>query len=489
MANIFKMLNPFSGASGPELVGIDVGDVSLKLAHVKGSHHKPEVVNLLNRDISGLSKEEIPKIIRTYLNDLKIKNLRILNIVPTHLIITKNIEIPSVKPQEINEIIDLQAGRHTPYSREEIIIDHINIGTHKQNYTKILLVIAARSIIKRQFEILGGARMRLEKVALAPESLARCLPKILRLETKDAPISLIHIDERFSDFVVVFRDNPIFVRSIPIGALHFTEDRERNKSKFIEEILHSLEAYQSEDIEKNPNRVVLTGAIEGIKDLEPALSESLHLPINMVTYLQNLVVSEQAKRAVSEAKYSSFLNVIAPLVACSDLKVNLIPEEVKQRKALEEKGRELIKSGVYILTIFVLVFSLLVSKIHFRSLYLDRLNVEYEKLDKDAGELEYTFSRISVIKKYLASRGYSLGVLTELYKVMPVDMKLSEIKFDSGSKLSVKGTGMSMSTVFSFVDKMEKSEYFKEVKTRYTTKRKDGLMDVADFEIIALFER
>ena len=46
-----------------------------------------------------------------------------------------------------------------------------------------------------------------------------------------------------------------------------------------------------------------------------------------------------------------------------------------------------------------------------------------------------------------------------------------------------------MSIVFAFVDSLEKSSYFKDVKTRYTTKRKDGTRDVTDFEINCLLEK
>jgi len=46
-----------------------------------------------------------------------------------------------------------------------------------------------------------------------------------------------------------------------------------------------------------------------------------------------------------------------------------------------------------------------------------------------------------------------------------------------------------MSAIFSFVDEMGKSKYFKDVKTKYTTRRKEGEEDVVDFEIAALWER
>ena len=44
--------------------------------------------------------------------------------------------------------IDLQAGRHTPFSREEILMDYLNIGTYRKNYTEVLLVIVNSNAVR-----------------------------------------------------------------------------------------------------------------------------------------------------------------------------------------------------------------------------------------------------------------------------------------------------------------------------------------------------
>ena len=472
-----------------DLVGIDLSSNNLKIAHVSSSLNKKELVSISSRNISGLSDDDISKIIGVSFNELGVKKSSIVNIIPSHLVITKNIEIPSTDPQEIKEIINLQAGRHTPYSREEIIVDYIEIGTYKNSYTKILLVIVGRNIVKRQFEILRKAGLKVEKFLLGPEGLAWSAKNILRLKTEDSPVSVIHVDEAFTDFLIIFKNKPVFIRNIPIGTQHLTAERELYQMKFVEELKRSLEAYQSEDIEKNPNMIVLTGAVEEASSLAGVLNDNLHLPTRCIPYFRNLLISEGGLKAVSSEKRLSFLNIIASLFACDEMKVDLIPEEIKLRKALEERGRDLIKTGILILTIFILIFSLLISNIYFNNAYLKKLNTKYEPLSKEAKELENDFSKVSLIRNYLASRGYSLEILTELYNVTPEDMEISDVRFDAQGRFSIRGTAESMSSVFSFVDNMEKSKYFKEVKTKYTTKRKEGTRDVTDFEIACLLEK
>ena len=269
-------LNPISRIVNRELVGIDFNENTVKFAHAKISPNRSEIVNLKSCNIGGLPEDDIPKIISASFNELKAKNPYIINTIPSYLVITKNIEIPSVDPKEIKEIIDLQAGRHTPYSREEIIVDYINVGTYKHTYTKILLVIVARNVVKRQFAILDKAGLKLERVFFAPEGLGCSAAKILKIETEGSPVSILHIDEIFTDFSIVFKNKVVFIRSIPIGVTHLMGEKEKYQKRFIEEVRRSLEVYQSENIEKSPNLLVLTGAIEELKDLEIMLNNTLH---------------------------------------------------------------------------------------------------------------------------------------------------------------------------------------------------------------------
>jgi len=484
-----KKNTPFSKINSRELVGIDLSGNSLKIACLNAGSAKKEISSLLSRNIDGVSDEHISKIIGASLEGMKLKSPQVVITIPSHSVITKNIEIPSTDPKEIKDIISLQAERHTPYTREEIIVDYLDLGSYKRSYSKILLVIIARKVVEKQLKILDKTGFTVERVAFAPESYAGFFQKSLKIENADLPVSVVHIEQDFTDFAVIFKNKVLFVRSIPIGCRHFSEAREMSQDKFIEELKKSLELYQSEDIEKLPGLIVLAGAIEGLKDFETALHHSLQIPVKTYSYLKNLAFSSGLLSDTSITKQGSFLNVIAPLLALQETKINLIPEEVKLRKALEERARELIKTGVLVLTAFILIFSTLFSKIYFKSAYLKVLNDKYESLNKETQKLKNDFLKVSLIRDYLSKRGYSLEVLAELYNALSLQLEINEIRFDGQGKFSLKGTSESMSEVFSFVDSMGKSKYFKDVKTKHTTKRKEGSKDLTDFEITALLSK
>ena len=64
-----------------------------------------------------------------------------------------------------------------------------------------------------------------------------------------------------------------------------------------------------------------------------------------------------------------------------------------------------------------------------------------------------------------------------------------DIRLRDNGAFSVKGQASSMSVVFSYLSSLEKSSYFKGVKTKYTSKKKVGDQELVDFEISGNLER
>lgn len=479
----------FRRGAAHESLGVDFSGNNLTLALVRQALNKREVTSLYSRNIANLSNDDVAKALKEVMSALKLKPLRVITIIPPSLAITKNIEIPSTDPREIKEIISLQAGRHTPYSREEIIIDYIETGTFKNNYTKILLVIVARNIVKRQYEILEKCGLKLERVFFAPEALAWAASRMLKIETDTVASAIANIDDGSTDFIVVFRKKPVFVRSISIGLNNLLREGPVSQAGFAEELKKSLEAYHNENIGGIPNKLYLTGCADQARQIEGALSESLGLAVMFAPYFNHLNMGPEAFKAASGLKQVSFLNLVAPLLGYDELKVDLVPDEIKLRKAIEERGRDLIKTGISALSIFVLIFFILLGNIFFKNAYLKKLNARYQPLRLEAEVLEKDYSKVTMIRHYLENRGFCLEVLTELYGIAPLELELNDIRQDEQGKFSIRGTAESMSTVFSFVDNMEKSRYFRDVKTKYTTKRRDGTKEVTDFEINSMLEK
>ncbi len=471
-----------------DMICVSLSGDNLKLAYAKVSPTRKEIVDLVSYEIQGLSDEDIIKSIRSSLDSLKLYAPEVIVTIPSHATIAKNIEIPSLDPNEIREIVDLQAGRHTPYAREEIVIDYINIGAYRENYTKILLIIVTLNVIRRQIDILERVGLRVEKVYFSPEIIARLSSGALKLGHDDIVRTIVHVDANFSEFINVVNDEIIFVRSIPIGRQHLAAEKERYEMRFVDEVKKSLETYQSEDIAAMSEEIILMGAVEEKSELQELLEKMLFMSVKYLPYLEGApIASVELKKSLS-AGQDSFMDVVAPLVNPGKVDINLIPEEIKLRKRFEEKSKDLVTAGAYIMTVLALLCLVLISKIFFKASYLKNLNDTYRPVIESSERLDKNFSQIRLVKRQLKGRNAAIEVLAELYNLIPKDIQLNGVKFSLQGRFSIEGNSRTMGTVFSFIGDMEESEFFKNVESKRTTKRREGEEEIVDFEIICILE-
>lgn len=472
-----------------ELVVASLSTNSLKIGCLRSNGQKKELQSLFYKDITGVSEADVVKAMLEAVAGMKLKDPYFLAVIPSQFVITKNIEVPSTNPREIKEIISLQAGRHTPYSREEVIADHIDIGVYKKNYTKILMVIVTSKVIKKQLELFGKAGIKAQKIFFVPEVTAWAAGRVLKLDTAALPVAFLHVDRDACDFSVVYKSKVVFIRSIPLGAAVLEKEPEKYHPKLCEEVKKSFEAYQAEDIEKPPRTLYLIGSVDKLGGICDSLQELLKVAIKTTPYMKNIALSREVIEYLSEDKGVSFFDITASLSAIDEARVNLIPDEVKLKISLQKRAQDLLVMGVLFLAILLLGFFMLLSNIYFKSSHARILGDKLAVLDEQTAELEADFMKITLMREYFSGQGYVLDVVAELIDQVSKDIELNEIRYDGKGTLSVKGIADSMSAVFGFVDNLSKASYFKEVKTKYTTKRKEAGQDVVDFEITSVLHK
>ena len=470
---------------GKDIMAVYLGADTLKIAHAtRVVPGRVKIANLVSRDIRGLSDEAIAGLVEACVGEMEVRNPMVINVIPPNLSITRNMEVPSLDEDEVRDIVNLQASRHTPYAREDIVVDYIDMGVYKGAYTRVLVVVVSHDNVRRQLDMLESVGLSADKVLFGAEVIGRIFSRIAQSGPPGSPSGIIHVDETSTDFLITTNDKPIFIRNIPIGAGHLADDQEGYLARFTEEIRESLHVYQSEEIEKNPDSFMFAGAVEGMKDLKPVLDDALKIPAEMITYSRHLSLSEQAEETVLADRRISFLSIIASLHVHQETEVDLVPEEVKSRMQFEEKTKHVIKTGILAVIILFLVTAILSNKIVSKELYLDRLTSEYQADIDKAKKLEKDDARVGRVMRFLSERHYALDVLKELYRLVPDAVKLTEIRFDTEApkgraQFFVKGTARSLRALRPLTENMEKSEFFEKVERPRAPSTKEGV----DFEI------
>ena len=467
-----------------ENVIVSLDESSIKIVHFRGSGAEKRLLHVTKGDLRDVPEEELPQVIRASLNDIRLKKTAALCTLPSSQVITKNIEIPSLDAEEIRSIIDLQAGRHTPFSREEILVGHIKIGVFQRNYTKILLILVNRNVVKKQLEILDQSGIKVDKVLFAPEGMAHFYSQALNVKDDDIPFGIIDVASQQTTFLIEFNKTVAMSRNIPVGLSHLLKEGEAARQRLLAELSQSVEAYQNEDINRLPETYILPSDDATLKEFQPQMQEHLKANIKLMPYLDMIQAGQpEMVKLVSEYNDDSFFSIISSAWSLEEIAVDMTPEEIKTQRAIEDKGRQIIKTGIYAVLIFILFAFVFVSKEHFNNMYLERLRADYQEKRKKVVALDRKAQKTRIVKGYLKSRMVGLEVVTTLYKLIPDEIYLQSINLDENGSVEITGVSETMSRVFNFVTALEDSDLFKSVKTRSTSAKKERGKDVAAFDI------
>ena len=472
-----------------DLLCLELDENYLKIVHVQLKGGKREIAHVVTHPVKAMADDAILSLIRQSVAKFDLVSPRTYLTVPLSLVITRNIEIPSQDPQEIKEIINLQASRHTPYARAEIIVDLLNLGLVRERYTKVLLVIVPKETVNKQIQLLDQAGLKLEKVFFSPEAIAITAMKMAGSEVGDAPLAVLHMDHAFTTFMVVQSGRLLFVRGIHIGASQLVDERETYLDRFQDELEKSVETHTADEVGVAPKQLLLCGTLNELKEFDEILTEAFKMPMKRQNYAEFFNLSDSVRTDLQSSKMTSMLNLVAPIALYDKMKVDLTSEEKRLKIQLEKRAKDMLKTGIMILILFSLVFVNVTSKISFKKAYLKQITTHYLPVRDAAKQLEQKLAKTELVKSYLLSRGNSLEALTVLYDVTPLDIRISEIKYDEAtSKYSLKGTSSVMSSVFAFVSELDKTRILNNVKTKYVTSRNEQGRDVADFEINCMID-
>ena len=468
------------------ILSISISENLVKVAQVKSSGVVEKVARI---QAASTSPEDLTSALKTALNGFDRKAYLVI-VIPAANATSKSIEVPSTDPQEIKSIISLQASRHTPYSRDEIIISYVNMGTTESNATRVMLVIVHRNIVKERIAICEKLGLNPDKIVFAPEGFGRFYVKALNLKKDSAPTGVIDVALNGITYNVIAKGAPAFARHIPLGIKAIMEGAD-TQAKLVDEFNKSISGFVNEDVDLPPEKYLVTTDHEAVKGSLPSLGQGLGVEFQLSPFTNFIKTSPALKKKlIADYGDESFLDVIACGFTALKSDVNLMPDEVLLSKQFERQSKEVSKAGFAIVLLMLLVGGVILTKIYFKDAFLTKnLREKYATQRAEVKSLQLTQSKNRVVRKYLSDRQVSLETLKALYDVTPIEIYLGNISLDDQGNMNIDGISDSMSRVFSYVKALEDSTMFKTVKTKSTATKKDKGKDVAAFEITMKLEQ
>jgi len=459
----------------------------LRIIQVKQLKRQKMISRIKAVEIASLSDENISLKISNLLADLKVNSRYLILSVPRHLTTTRNLDLPSANHAEIKDMIELQIGKQTPYASDEVIKDYQILGSNADGYSKVLLVIVHRDIVGRYFKILEASGLKVQKVSFSSEGLLnwRSLVYKEKVPAEKAQI-LIEVDYDASDFEVVLNDKLVFGRSISLGFSQFPGQLELWQQKFVEEVNHSIYAYQNELMGKEIDRIIISRPrLVGDSLDQAVLEKEFGLAVEIIDQFKDVTFTEEGLSSYNNLVRTdlSYAGLVGLGLPASEHKIDLVPQEHLIGKAVKEKGKDLYLMGILLVFTLVAFSGVFLGRMYNKERYLGQLKQRLGEIQNKTKELNNMIRGMETIKDRVQTRGMSLNLFYEVHRLIPPEVHLVSLSFDGKEELTLRGQANEMSEVFNFVSKLEESPYFQDVKSKYATKRKVEDKEITDFEI------
>ncbi|HNX91791.1 MAG TPA: PilN domain-containing protein, partial [Candidatus Omnitrophota bacterium] len=338
-------------------------------------------------------------------------------------------------------------------------------------------------------DMIKKAGFQVSRTVLSAESMAKCFFTSHAPENANPrPVAIVNVDNVHTDFIVGHAGKSLYIRSIPVGNKNFALESEAARDKFLDELKKSIESYQSENVGSLPQSIFFTGMMDAAGDLKEKMLTFTSIVSNVVTEAWFIGLGSQDSTITREKPGAAVLSIITPPCVYGELELDLIPEDVKIRKAVKDHTRLMTKVAAFsLISIFLFCTGLLTNMI-FKNLYLEKLSTSYTSHLSEADKLKMTSTKTGTVELFLNKKGEVLRILTELFNALPPEVYLNSLGYRDDRTLSFAGTTDNMSRVFSLVTDLENNKYFSNVKVDSTRTRRVDDKEVADFGLTITVE-
>lgn len=458
------------------ITSIEISERYVKLSQVSFKDKRPKVLACAVEEIMSAEPQAAATALDKMLKATKIKPGDIVIAVPRQAVTVKIIKLPSREPREIEEMAGFQALKQIPYSKEEMVYGFNLIGIDSDGYSDVMLVICHRSAIDRPIGVLKICGLTPSKATLSSFGLLNWFNMREDLKNKAdlSPVILVECDSYSSDISIVHKGKLIYTRGVGFGASG-SEDYSRRLS---EEIGKTLAAYNKESIYGGPSGAIFTGNISVLERTADEIESRLNMPVEFIDSFKDTAynLTPDTKRLADEIAFSSVIGA-----ALGGEGPELLSKAFKARREVELAKREFMISIILILAIAFCAFLIIGNKMLRQANLLKSLEAESKRIAPVIAEIDKMKSVNDVIRSQADKKSEALKVFNEVHKVIPPQIYLAYYSYN-GATVELKGMAVS-SGMSKFVDMLESSPYFENVKLKGTVNRK-AEDDLVDFEII-----
>ncbi len=400
------------------------------------------------------------------LKSRKFSSSTVLGCMPRQAVNVRLLELPSTDSAEIADMVDLQIGRQTPYSRDEILSDYKELGRTRQGtYTRIMLAIVQRSIVRERFYEIESAGLDVERMGVSSEGVLSWFLHRTRADNHDKAMAVVDVDSFYSQVLVVHHEKVVFTKSILVGAKQLQDTREESLAQLCQEVDSALQSCRAEHRDGEIASLTVSGAGVHVEGLTEALGNAVSLPCESADCLADVKLSKGVGD-LADSRYAtaSLTGLVGMALNPRALEFNLVPDVVRMRKTLMRAASATSAMASLIVAAMVSASLYAILSCAYRAHEIKVLKEKASQTQPDVVKVERMIEVIREASERQNSRLSPVNMFPAIHNCVPKDVYFETVDVDAeGRKIALAGTASLRQDIRELIRMLNDSPLFENV--------------------------
>lgn len=216
------------------VAGLDIGSSSVKVVELDGKLTNPSLVTLGFENLPSdtivdgqiMELNAVSEVIQQACKNYQVKSPKFVTGVSGHSVIIKNIVLPKMSPEELQESIDWHAEEHIPFDLSEVNLD-FHVMSEDEETMQVLIAACKTERIESLKQSIQLAGKQPVVVDIDTFALQNCY-EINYQPTQNDVVALLNIGASTMNMNIVQGTTSVFTRDITVGGSQFTDVLQRS---------------------------------------------------------------------------------------------------------------------------------------------------------------------------------------------------------------------------------------------------------------------
>lgn len=391
-------------------------------------------------------------------------------ILPRHEAAVRILEMPSQDADELRGMVHLSAEEIVPYPLDELLTAHTILETLPGGSSRVLAVVAKKSVIESALNIIAAAGLQVEQVLFSTSALITALNG----HTPPPTAAVLHLlPDGFE--LAVLRENTLASSrglSLTIGATPSVDA----VNDLLSEFRASIGSYRREAPDAPPvSEILLSSTGVDTTELLPALQAAAGVPVRSG---DDLVAYGAIADAFGDRRHH----------------ISLLPESELKRRAAAGMRSRLIRIAAAAAVGLAATIALYGQTVMQRRAYIKELDARAEQMRPTARTLLNKRQQLRLIEERVDRSLSPLRLLEQVAQLAPDEgLNISRVAFDRTTGLVVSGSATDPKLFDGLIDGIRATgassfPQFARARELYRTARVERGRQVWDFAVTIPFQ-